>query len=407
MHPYDSVVLITGASRGIGAAAAEAFDRAGSKVALAGPDRDGLERVAAGLTGAFVVPTDLSQVEDCEAMVRRTVEHFGRIDVLVNNAAINSVMSSDRLGARDIHAAMDTNFIGPMAATREAVREMRRQGRGQVINISAAGYLLGMPSMAPYGASKAAFSSWTRAMQAEWAGTEIIVTEFFMGYVQPEASPGLDEADDVAMPAQDLPRTPWASFLFRAQTPGQVAQGIVDCVREPRPTVYSSPSVRLIATLGLFARLRVPVASSLGRTMRARTGAGVFSPAAAPPRAADPKPVESSAVAALPATEVAVVAEPKRAKVAAKKVAAKKTTARKASAKKTTAKTSATKKAAKRSTRKVAALSPEATARVKAAAQRAADAAKGVSSDTEKSSRADTADASTATSTPSKDPSES
>lgn len=423
MHPYDSVVLITGASRGVGAAAAEAFDRAGAKVALAGSDRAALERVAQRMSAPLVIEADLSRVDDCERMIHRTISHFGRIDVLVNNAAVNRALGSDRVGSDDIHDSMETNFIGPMAATRLAVKEMRNRGRGQIINVSAAGYLLGMPLMAPYAASKAAFGSWTRAMQAEWAGTEILVTEFFLGFVQSDTAADGEGGGEPAL--QQIADSPWAGLLFRAQSPEEIARCIVDCVREGRSTAYSSFSVRLMAFLGLFARLRVPLAASVARTLRARTGTGQFSPrpssAASTPVAADgsqsdPAPVTvepvreaAPAAAAAPAIEpaapLAIAASADAAsavspskdaapedsgrgskqakpptKAPAKKRATKKTTrkaATKKTAKKAAAKKKPTKAAAKKTAKKVAALSPEATARVRAAAQRAAASAKG------------------------------
>ncbi len=377
------------------------------------------------MSKAFVIPTDISSVGDAETMVRRTVEHFGCIDVLVNNAAINRAVSSDQLRAEDVHASMEANFIGPMAATREAVRVMREQGHGHIINVSAAGYLLGMPLMAPYGASKAAFSSWTRALQAEWAGSEVTVTEFFMGYVQSSSQPQPGEEDAAGVLSKGLAQNPWAGVLFRAQTPEEIARRIVECVRNPRASVYSSKSARLIAFLGLFARLRVPLSASVARTLRFSSGSPVFpssstpaaqgqsaapakptpmvtstAPAALKPVAAEPAKQEVKPVAATPLADrpspttapspssapgVSATAEPAAKKPAAKKKAAKRT------AKKTAAKRPAAKKTTKRAAKKVAALSPEATARVRAAAQRAADSAKGNAPSEEKPAAKDSA----------------
>jgi short-subunit dehydrogenase len=404
MHPYDSVVLVTGASGGVGAAAAEAFDRAGAKVALAGSDRAALESVAARMSDALVIPTDLSRAEDAEAIVERVVERFGRIDVLINNAATSSVQSSDRLTRNELRRSMELNFVAPMAMTLAAVRAMRAQGRGQIVNVSAAGYLVGMPLMAAYAASKAAFSSWTRTMQAEWAGSEIDVTEFYVGYVEPD--PGIDEIgedlfDDVAL-------SPWAGLLIRAQSPEEIARRLVDCVRNPRSSVYSSLSARAVAWTGLFARLRVPLGAHLATMLRARIGVAPFASserdtgaaggvAAAPTEETEAPRRQPSArpVAEVPALQVEPKASPSSASPekpavggaaaapASGRAGTKETTRKRTAAKKSADKSGATKRSAakkkttKRAAKKVAVLSPEAAERVRAAAERAAASAKG------------------------------
>ena len=407
MTPYDAVVLITGASSGIGAAAAEAFDRAGARLALAARRRERLDSVAERMRDALVIPTDVSRTEEARSMVDRTIAHFGRIDVLINNAATIHMTRSDSLTAADIQRSMDTNFIGPMAATQRAVGAMRRQGRGHIINIGSPGYLVGIPMMAPYTASKAALSSWTRTMQAEWADVDIDVTEFFPGHVDTDSRPESDLGDFGADIFED-PRLSAASrWLVRTQSPEEIAKQLVGCVRNPRASVYSHPSVRVAAFLGLFARLRVDLGASMARTVRARIGTPMFTPMepsvagssdgkkasfAAPEVPTLPKGEETLAVAPLPSEPVKGQTTKKKrtAKRVAKKKAAKPTTAKKTGAKKATRKKVAAKKevapkkkvaakkvgGAKGLGKKASILSPEATERVRAAAERAAASAK-------------------------------
>ncbi len=434
MTPYGAVVLITGASRGIGAATAEAFDRAGARVALAARSKDGLEKVAGRMKDALVVPTDISDLAQARTMVERTVAHFGRLDVLINNAAAIQVTRSDKLDAAATRALMETNFIGPMVATQVAAAAMRESGGGQIINVGSVGYLLGLPMMASYVASKAALSGWTRAMQAEWVDSDITVTEFFPGYVetgsQPESDLGELGRDFFGDPNQSA----LAKMLVREQRPEEIARMLVECVRNPKSTAYSSPTIRLVAFLGLFSRIRVFLGSRMASRMRARLGASVFTPrpantarSAAKPAAAAPDSAATAARAksevpsksASPATKsevpskgaspatgggpVADTVNPAASadevvptppappvpasKASAKKAATKKATTKKVATKKaatkTTRKRAATKKAAakkpatKRAAKKVAVLSPEATERVRAAAERAAASAKG------------------------------
>ncbi len=403
MQTSGAVVLITGASSGIGAAAARAFDLAGAKVALAARRLVLLEELAAEMRNAVVIPTDLSQPAQARAMVERTVEELGRVDVLINNAALIRMVRSDSLSAAEIRPSMETNLIGPMVATQAAVAVMRQNGGGHVINVGSPGYLVGLPLLAPYTASKAAFSAWTRSMQAEWADSSIQVTEFFPGHVDTANNLDTDLGTFGPEIFEDARQSKLTRWLARPQRVDEVAKQLVACVRNPRPTLYSSPSARLAAMMGLFARLRVHLASRMARSVRAHTGAAIFAlrpPAELPSAAAEKGSSEKPAVrraAATPAAgktgrratrdapKRAAAANKTRAKKATKKTAkkataktakkaAKKTPARKAAAKQAVAK-KAPAPAVKRAAKKTVALSPDAAARVRAAAEKAAAAA--------------------------------
>jgi len=393
MNLYGAVVLITGATSGIGAAAAEAFDRAGARVAIADSGADRLESVAMKLNDALVLPVDISRSDEARSMIDRTVDHFGRIDVLINNASRIEVVSSDRITAADVHAAMDANFIGPVAATQAAARAMRGQsggqGGGQIVNVGFAGFLIGVPMMASYAASKAAVSGWTRAMQAEWAGSGIQVTEFFPGYVEE----GGVASGFAAVGADDL-RDPRLSlilrWLVRIQQPGDVAKQLVECVRNPRATVYSSVWVRLLAFAGLFARMRVHLGVGMARARRARSGRPAFNPLprpvatrrVAPPEVSEPGPATDLGpdvgVSPAPSQDTAKQRRAAKKQSAVGRGSAAGAAEKKGSDKKRVGKKSPVKRSTKRApSRKVAVLSPEATARVRAAAERAAASAKG------------------------------
>ena len=178
------VVLITGASGGIGAATAWAFDREGARVALAARRKDILEELAKSLKASLVLSTDMHDMEAAVKMVQDTVDHFGRIDILINNAASIIVTPAETVTAEDMLKAFTTNLIGPMLATQKAASYMCSQGGGQIINVGSPGFMMGIPYYMPYVCSKAAVSAWTRTLQAEWAGSEIIVSEYFPGYIR-------------------------------------------------------------------------------------------------------------------------------------------------------------------------------------------------------------------------------
>ena len=366
MHPHGATILITGASSGIGAAAAEAFDRAGAKVALVARRREVLERLAEGMTDALVIPADLSDVDQARAAVEKAMAHFGSLDVLINNAAKIQVKHSDALSAEDLAASLDTNFVGPMVATQLAARAMVARGRGHIINVGSPGYLLGLPMMASYTASKAAMSAWTRTLQAEWADSPIDVTEFFPGNVDtgPVADSDIGEIDAEAF--QDPKQSALARWLARPQTPEEVAGHLIACVKNPRATVYSSPAMRFGVMLGLFAGLRTRLGARMAQVVRHRKGVSVFSQPIGTPRVkkSGGSPKKRTAKKKTPtATAAAKSSKPVKKKVE-KKSAAKRSTAKKAAAKKRVA-----------AKKKPVALSADATARVRAAAKRAAAAA--------------------------------
>jgi len=285
MEVSGAVVLITGASSGIGAAAARAFDRAGASVAVAARRRDELEALAATLRSALVVPTDLARRGAARAMVEATIARFGRIDVLINNAASLSVERSDGIGAADLRTALQTNFLAAVEAVNAALPAMRKQGRGLIVNVSSPGAFVAMPLMAAYAGSKGALSAWTRTAQAEWAGSGIEVVEFLPGRVDTGSRP-VSSLGEIGPEVFEEAARGWLSgLLLNPQRPDDVGERLVDCVRRPRPVVYSSPAARLAALVGASPRMSRRLAARLAQVARGRLAVSLFSPLAEAPSA--------------------------------------------------------------------------------------------------------------------------
>jgi NAD(P)-dependent dehydrogenase (short-subunit alcohol dehydrogenase family) len=278
MEVGGAVVLITGASSGIGAAAARAFDRAGARLALAARRRDRLEALAAELGTAVAVPTDLAAPGAAEAMVDAVIDRYGRIDVLINNAATMALVHSDSLTPRMLRDALQANFLAPMIATQRCVPHMRRRGSGQIINVGSPGFLFGVPPMmTPYNASKGALSGWTRSMQAEWAGSGIFVTEYFPGHVDTGSLPDSDLGEIGPDFFRDRNQSALVRWLARPQDPAEVGEHLVACVRRPRPVAYSSLSIRFTTMLAAIAPARVRLGAAMARSLRLRLGVAEFS----------------------------------------------------------------------------------------------------------------------------------
>ncbi|MBC8163929.1 MAG: SDR family oxidoreductase [Roseiflexaceae bacterium] len=176
MHLTQKVVLITGASSGIGAAAARAFAAAGAHLVLAARDRARLNELARGLPGrVLAVPTDITDPQQTAALVQRAVGEFGRLDVLVNNAGVGLAAPVATLTAGDLRAALEVNLLGPLALTQTALPFLRRR-RGQVIFVSSVVGLRALPYLGGYAATKAALDRLSESLRVELADTGVAVT---------------------------------------------------------------------------------------------------------------------------------------------------------------------------------------------------------------------------------------
>jgi NAD(P)-dependent dehydrogenase (short-subunit alcohol dehydrogenase family) len=277
MKLENAVVLVTGASSGIGKAISLAFDAAGSKVAMAARRADKLNQTANEMSNPYVIPTDISDYDQAREMIKKTVGHFGRIDILVNNAASIIVSRSDELSPEDMIKAYRTNVVGPVVATNEAVIHMRKQGAGHIINVGSPGFMVGIPLYGPYVCSKAAMSAWTRTLQAEWHGTGIIVSEYFPGYIKTDspAESSFGPVDQDAIIDRD--RNFVTGLFTRPGTPEGVARQIVGLARKPKILVFSGISGSIGAWVSNIPSLRVRIGAGMAKNVRKKLNLSIFS----------------------------------------------------------------------------------------------------------------------------------
>lgn len=262
------VVLITGASSGIGAATALAFNSKGARVAIAAKRKERLDQLSGKMQDALALQVDISREEEARQMIRDTIGYFGRIDILINNAAQIIISPADTVNSEDLISAFRTNLIGPVTATREAMIQMKKQGTGQIINVGSPGFMMGIPFYSPYVCSKAAFCAWTRTIQAEWEGTGIMVSEYFPGYILTNSKPEsrIGEVEQDLLMSSDKN---WLSRKFtKARTPEDVAKQLVRLVEKPKTLQYSDNSVKLGALISNIPKFRLSLAKQMARSAR-------------------------------------------------------------------------------------------------------------------------------------------
>jgi short-subunit dehydrogenase len=169
MRIDGKVVLITGASEGIGAACAAEFARAGAKLSLTARSEEGLRRAVPNGLGpnAIIIPGDLTSEADRRRVVERTVETYGHIDILINNAGVGVYWPSWNIPMEEARFLMELNFFALLGLTQLAVPHMRARKSGMVVNVGSIGGKMVLPWMTIYSASKYAVGALTEGMRME------------------------------------------------------------------------------------------------------------------------------------------------------------------------------------------------------------------------------------------------
>lgn len=185
---HDKIVLITGGSRGLGLVLAREICDQGGKVALIARDMNELSRAKADLVrhggAVLTVQCDLLDTAQIRSAVHQVVDHFGKIDILINNAGIIEVGPLEQMSREDFERAMRLHFWAPFELMWQIVPEMRTWGGGRIVNVSSIGGKIAVPHLATYSASKFALTGFSDASRAELARDKIYVTTVAPGMMR-------------------------------------------------------------------------------------------------------------------------------------------------------------------------------------------------------------------------------
>lgn len=244
------VVIITGASRGIGAALARELRQAGARLVLAARNEAALRRVAAADDG--VVAGDITDTSTRARILAEALRRFGRVDLLVNNAGVGHYRNSIEAESEEIRALWELNFFAPLELARLVVPQMLRQPRlpgadeaGMVVNVSSVAGKVTLPWFSMYSASKFALCSWTEGLRMEYWAKGIRTLAVCPGYVRTEFQANV---------LSGAPPAPLAASKERfAITPEACARAVCRGIRRNRRTVVTpASSWALVAAARLF-----------------------------------------------------------------------------------------------------------------------------------------------------------
>jgi short-subunit dehydrogenase len=243
MDLRGKVVVVTGASSGIGEATARRFAMAGSRVVLAARRLDRLEALSErlGAHGGVALPVrcDVTEPTDVTELVRRTLDELGRCDVLVNNAGIPGGAPFLTASIDRIDRVVAVNVLGLLHVTKAFLPSMLERGHGHVVNVASLAGRFATPGSSVYGATKHAVVAFSESLYYELRPHGILVTSVNPGFTRTEGFPQADVPPRLVM------------------TPDRVARVIVDVVRRDRAPEVSVP--RSLGAMQVFRVLTPPL----------------------------------------------------------------------------------------------------------------------------------------------------
>ena len=205
----DKVVIITGASSGIGEAVARRLAKEGTKLVLAARRGDRLLALAAEIQAnggtALAVPADMRQQEDITRLIRQTIQQFGRVDILFNNAGVSYDQPLVKVAPARLREEIEVNLLGVMACAQAVLKPMLKQRSGHIVNVASIAGLIGLPGSTIYNAAKYGVVGFSEGLNREVGRFGVRVSAFCPGFVATDFSPRLKAIREKQAGARSLP----------------------------------------------------------------------------------------------------------------------------------------------------------------------------------------------------------
>jgi len=253
----NKVVVITGASSGIGKASAAEFAKLGSRLVLVARRKERLEQAQRDLSGCdteiLAIPCDVSSKEQVKSMSDQVLERFDRIDILINNAGFAIYGPVSELSVEDIESQMSTNYLGMVYCTKNFLPTFLRQNSGHIVNVASVAASFGLPGIASYCASKFAMLGFSEGLRHELHDTGVGVTV---------VSPIMVRTEFFDNPSfEKMPKYSHASL-----SPQTVARAVVRAASSNRLEIIVPPVVR--GAVWLKHTLPFAINPLMGRSFR-------------------------------------------------------------------------------------------------------------------------------------------
>ena len=233
MQIGGQVAIVTGASGGIGLATARLFAQKGAKVVLAALSAEKIRKLAAELPDALAIPTDMRDHVAIHQMVAQAEQHYGRIDILINNAGQGMHVPIEQADIEQYRSVFELNVVGVLVAMQAVIPLMRKQGGGIIVNISSGTSKMILPRVGPYASTKYALNAITLTARQELAEDNIRLGLVYPGVTATNFHANLANL----VPGEQQPWNP-AARNIRVDTPEYVAEKILEAVETEEPEVY-------------------------------------------------------------------------------------------------------------------------------------------------------------------------